>query len=123
MKHALLAMATLASIAAPAAAQDQLSDRDVKALVSRIEEGRNQFDDALDDELKRKVLRGASGEVNVKDFLDDFQKNIDRLEERIKPDYAASAEVGTLLRQATAIETFFRQHAPGTKGESEWNRL
>ena len=123
MKHALLAMAVLASIAAPAAAQDRLSDRDVKALVSRIEEGRDKFDDALDDELKRKVLRGASGEVNVKDFLDDFQKNIDRLEERIKPDYAASAEVGALLRQATAIDRFFREHAPGTKGESEWNRL
>jgi hypothetical protein len=123
MKHALLAVITLAGLAAPAAGQDRLTDQDVKSLVSRIEEGRDRFDNALDDDLKGKVLRGASGEVNVKNFLDDFQKNIDRLEERLKPDYAASAEVGTLLRQGTAIDTFFRQLAPGTKGESEWNRL
>lgn len=123
MKHAILAVAALASICAPAFAQDRLTDRDVRALVSRIEDGRDKFDDALDDELKNKVLRGPNGEVNVKNFLNDFQQNIDRLEERLKPDYAASAEVGTLLRQGTAIETFFRQHAPGTKGESEWNRL
>jgi hypothetical protein len=123
MKHALLAAAALGSICAPVFAQDRLTDRDVKALVSRIEDARDKFDDALDDDLKHKVLRGPNGEVNVEDFLNDFQKNIDRLEERLKPDYAASAEVGTLLRQGTAVDNFFRQHAPGTRGESEWNRL
>jgi hypothetical protein len=45
------------------------------------------------------------------------------LEERIKPDYAASAEAGAVLRQATAIDAFFKQHPAGTPGESEWNRL
>ena len=123
MKHALLTVATLAAIYVPAFAQDRLTDRDVKALVSRIEEARNKFDDALDDDLKNKVLRGPNGEVDVKNFLNDFQKNIDRLEERLKPEYAASAEVSTLLKQGNSIDTFFRQHKPGTKGESEWNRL
>jgi hypothetical protein len=107
----------------PTLAADRMTDREVKALVSRIEQGRDRFDDALDDELKHKVLRGPSGEVDVDRFLDDFQQNIDRLEERLKPDYAASAEAGTLLRQATQIDAFFREQAPGTKGESEWNRL
>ena len=73
--------------------------------------------------MKAVVLRGPNGEVNVAHFLNDFQQNIDRVEERLKSNYAASAEVGTLLRQATIIESFFRQQAPGTKGESEWNRL
>ena len=123
MKHALLTVATLAAISVPAFAQDRLTDRDVKSLVSRIEDARDKFDNALDDDLKNKVLRGPNGEVDVKNFLDDFQKNIDRLEERIKPEYAASAEVSTLLKQGNSIDTFFRQHKPGTKGESEWNRL
>ena len=61
--------------------------------------------------------------MKVKSFLNDFQESIDRLEERTKPDYAGSAEAGTLLRQATAIERFFRQQPAGTRGESEWNRL
>ena len=123
MKHALLTVATLAALCVPAVAADRLTDRDVKALVARIEDGRDTFDDALDGDLKNKVLRGPGGEVNVRNFLNDFQENIDRLEQRLKPDYAASAEVNTLLQQATAIDGFFRQHPPGTRGESEWNRL
>jgi len=110
-------------LATPVDASDRLTDRDVKELVSKIEEGRDRFDDALDDRLKRSIVRGPGGEVDVGQFLDDFQENIDRLEERLKPEYAASAEAATLLRQASGIDRFFRQQRAGTKGESEWNRL
>ena len=110
-------------LAAPVLAADRLTDRDIKELVSRIDQGRDRFDDALDDRLKRSIIRGEGGEVNVGRFLDDFQENIDRLEERLKPEYAASTEAATLLRQASAIDRFFRQQPAGTKGESEWNRL
>jgi hypothetical protein len=110
-------------VATPAIAADRLTDRDVKELVARIEDGRDRFDNALDDRLKRTIVRGPGGEINVAEFLNDFQENIDRLEERLKPGYAASADVATLLRQASAIGRFFRQQPGGTKGESEWNRL
>lgn len=115
--------ALVVAIAAPVAAADRLTDKDVKALVSSIEEGRDRFDNALDGNLKRSILRGPSGEVNVDQFLNDFQESIDRLEERLKPEYAASNEAGTLLRQASAIDAYFRRQPAGTKGESEWNRL
>ena len=120
--HVLFAAAAVV-IPWPAIAADRLTDRDVKELVGRIEQQRDRFDDALDDKVKHDVLRGEAGEVNVDKFLNDFQENIDRLEQRLKPDYAASTEAGTLLRQATAIDRFFRQQPSGTKGESEWNRL
>ena len=123
MKHAILAVAALGSMCVPVLAQERLNDKDVKALVSRVEDGRDKFDNALDNDLKNKVIRGQNGEVDVEHFLNDFQQNIDKVEERLKSNYAASTEVGTLLRQATIIEAFFRQQAPGTKGESEWNRL
>src|SRR5262245_12869998 len=66
-------------LATTAFAADRLTDRDVKGLVSRIEDGRNRFDDALDGKLKNTILRGPSGEVDVKRFLNDFQESIDRL--------------------------------------------
>jgi hypothetical protein len=117
-------MFAIASLAwSSALAADRLTDGDVKSLVARIEQGRDRFDDALDDKLKRSIVRGPNGEVNVDHFLNDFQESIDRFEERLKPEYAASAEAGTLLRQASAIERFFRQQPAGTRGESEWNRL
>jgi hypothetical protein len=61
--------------------------------------------------------------VNVRHFLKDFKENIEHLDDRMKPGYAASAEVGTLLRQASIVERYFREQAPGTRGQSEWNRL
>jgi hypothetical protein len=116
-------LGSLIAAATPLFAADRLTDRDVKALVARIEQDRDRFDDALDDRLKRGIVRGPGGEVKVSQFLNDFQENIDRLEERLKPAYAASAEVATLLHQGTAIDRYFRQQPARTKGESEWNRL
>jgi Skp family chaperone for outer membrane proteins len=123
MKRTILPVALLALCWSPAIAADRLTDKDVKALVARIEQGRDRFDDALDDKVKQDTVRGPSGEVKVEHFLNDFQENIDRVEARLKPDYAASAEVATLLRQATIIDTAFRRQPGGIRGESEWNRL
>jgi hypothetical protein len=123
MKRTFLLFGFLSLCWSTSLAADRLSDREVKALVERIEDGRDRFEDALDGNLKRSVLRGPSGDVNVEHFLNDFQENVGRLKERMKPEYVASAEVGTLLRQATRIDAFFRQQPAGTRGESEWNRL
>jgi hypothetical protein len=123
MKRTALMLVVAALCWSPVFAADRLTDKDIKSLVSRIEDGRDRFDDALDGDMKRDVLRGPTGEVNVANFLNDFQESIDRVEERLKPEYAASAEVSTLLRQATAIDNYFRKHPSGTRGESEWNRL
>jgi hypothetical protein len=123
MKHRLLVAVSLVVCATPLFAADRLTDRDVKQLIARIEDGRDKFDNALDDKFKNAILRDATGEVNVKRFLDTFQESIDRVEESLKPDYAAGTEVGTLLRQGSALERYFRQQPGGTKGESEWNRL
>jgi hypothetical protein len=120
--HALIC-AMAFSTASAAVAADRLTDRDVKALIDRIDQGRDRFEDALDGKLKSSVVRTPTGEVDVNKFLDDFQENSKRLGERLKPGYAASAEVATLLRQGNAIERFLREQPAGTKGSSEWNRL
>lgn len=108
---------------AVALAGDRLSDREVKALVEQIDENRDRFVDALDDKLKDNVLRTPKGEVDVKRYLDDFKENIGRLKDRLKPEYAASAEAAAVLRQASGIQAFFKSQPPGTRGESEFNRL
>jgi hypothetical protein len=123
MRRTAIVLGVMTLCWSPLFAADRLTDRDVKALADRIEQGRDKFEDALDDGLKNKVLRGPSGEVDVKRFLDDFQENVKRFKERIKPEYAASQEAGTVLRQASSIDSFFRGQPSGTKGESEWNRL
>jgi hypothetical protein len=56
----LVVVASMATVS-PALAADRLTDRDVKELVSRIEQGRDRFDDAVDGKLKRSIVRGPSG--------------------------------------------------------------
>ncbi len=119
----LLVVGILGLVWSPARAADRLTDRDVKALVERIDENRDRFKDALDDKVKNEVVRGTSGEVDVKRYLEDFKENIGRLKDRMKPEYAASTEAAAVLRQGSAIERFFRSQSPGVRGESEWNRL
>ena len=123
MKHRLFVAVWLVVCVTPLFAADRLTDRDVKQLLARIEDGRDKFDNALDDKFKNSILRDASGEVNVKRFLNTFQESIDRLEESLKPGYAGSTEAGTLLREGSALDRYFRAQPGGTPGESEWNRL
>ena len=108
---------------APVDGAERMTDREIVALVHQIDEGRGKFNDALDDQIRRAVLRSPTGEVDVSRFLSDFDSNIDRLRSRIKAEYAASSEAAVVLRQATAIDRFFAERPAGTRGQSEWTSL
>lgn len=122
---AITASAALMTIllVAPAASADRLTDKDVQQLLERIDNERDRFEDQLDGKLKRSIVRGPGGEVNVEKYLDDLQENVDKLKERFTPQYAASAEVTTVLRQASDIQRFMSNQPPNFDGASEWNRL
>jgi hypothetical protein len=112
-----------ALIAMPVVSADRLPDKDVKALIERIDHERDRFEDQLDGKLKRTILRGAGGETHVERYLDDLQENVDKLKERFTPEYAASAEVTTVLRQGSDIQRFMSTQPADLDGASEWNRL
>lgn len=120
---AVAAVVVLSAGVVRAQSGDRISDKDVKALLEAVDNGRDRFEDTLDGKLKNSVLRGPAGEVNVGKFLDDFQQNVDKAKDRFAPNYAASAEVQTILRQATDIDGYFRGLPGGFKGASEWDRL
>ena len=112
-----------ALVAMPVVLADRLSDKDVKALIERIDHERDRFEDQLDGKLKRSIVRGPRGEVNVERYLDDLQENVGKLKERFKPEYAASAEATAVLRQGSDIQRFMSTQPPNLDGASEWNRL
>jgi len=107
----------------PILSADRLPDKDVKALLERINNERDRFEDQLDGKIKSSILRGASGEVHVERFLDDLQENVGRLKDRFKSDYSASAEATAVLRQGSDIQRFMSQQPPAFDGASEWTRL
>lgn len=125
---ARLSMATGAALVAmlfagPAAAAERMNDNDVKQLLERIDQERDRFEDQLDGKLKGSIIRGPGGEVKVEKYLDDLQDNVDKLKDRFKSDYAASAEVTTILRQGSDIQRYMSTLPPNYDGASEWTRL
>jgi len=117
------ALLVIALTASPLLAADRMTDKDVKSLVERIDDGRDKFEDKLDDKLKHSIVRGPDGEANVDKYLDDFKQNVDKLKDRLNGNYAASAEAATVLRQASTIDRYMQEQPSDTKGKSEWNRL
>ena len=116
------AVIAAALLAMPAVSADRLPDKDVMALIERIDNERDRFEDQLDGKIKDSIIRGE-GEVHVGRFLDDLQANVGRLKSRFTSDYSASAEVTTVLRQGTDIQRFMSKQPPDLDGASEWTRL
>ena len=111
-------LGTMTSISA-----ERLRDKEVEELLDRIDNERDRFEDQLDSKLKNSILRGPTGEVNVNRYLDDLQDNVDKMKERFKSEYAASAEVTTVLRQASDIHRYMSTLPADYDGRSEWNKL
>jgi hypothetical protein len=110
-------------VTAPATSAERPSDKDVKQLIERIDHERDRFEDQLDGQLKNSIIREPGREVNVERYLDDLQENVGKLKDRYKPEYAASAEATTVLRQGSDIQRYTSTLPPNYDGASEWNRL
>jgi len=111
------------SVTTEAQSVDRLSDKDVKQIIESVNAARDRFEDQLDGKVKNAVLRGTAGEINVKNTLEDFQKDLDKLKERYTGSYAASTEVQAVLRRANALGVVMKAQPTGTKGASEFDRL
>lgn len=100
----------------------RLSNNDVKHLMEQVEDHRGEFQDHLDSSIKDSKLRSPDGEVDVSAYLHDYEENVHKMKDRFSDDYAASTEVQTVLRQATAVDRHMRGQSTSTKGRSEWDR-
>ena len=102
---------------------ERVSDKDVKTQIEQVDVGRDKFEGNLDGQFKSSTLRGPSGgETKVAGVLQDYQDNTQKLKDRFTSEYSASAEVTTVLKQSTAIDTFMQGAPSAMKGRSEWDQ-
>ena len=123
--QAIILASALSLWSIPALAQappERLSDKQVKTLIDQVDEGRDKFEGNLDSTFKGSTLKRPSGETKVESALQDYQDNTKKLQDRFTSDYAANAEVTTVLRQSNAIGTFMQGSPSTMKGRSEWDR-
>src|SRR6476660_10283551 len=100
--QAILIASAVSLLSIPALAQappERLSDKQVKTLIDQVDEGRDKFEGNLDSKLKESTLREPNGETKVEGALQDYQDDTKKLQDRFTSDYAASAEVATVLKQ------------------------
>lgn len=123
--RALLLAGAVALWSTPAFTQappERLSDADVKTLLAQVDDDRDKFEGNLDGGFKGSTVRSATGETKVSAALQDYQDNVKKLKDRFTPDYAASAEAATVLKQGTAIDRYMKSAEITMKGRSEWDR-
>lgn len=118
----LVATLALWPVAVFGQAPVRLPDKDVKKLIDQVWDARDSFEGNLDDSVKESMMKTATTDAKVLSVLQDLQDNAGKLRDRFKPDYAAGAEVETLLKQATMIGVAM-DRAAIIKGRSQWDEL
>jgi hypothetical protein len=117
-----LVLALLLPAAAPAA--ERMTDEQVGKLIEDIEGGYRTWKEDLEKKnLDDAVITSAERTVKVKDFLKDFDKSIDTLKDRFKPQYAAAPEVLALLRKGSDVELRNRRQGETATASSAWTAL
>jgi hypothetical protein len=102
---------------------ERLNDNGVRELMEAVNQARDRFEDQLDGDVKSSIMRSATGEVAVSRYLDDLQENVQRMKDRFRDDYAASAEVETVLKQGTDIDAAMKKRPASLRGQSEWDAM
>jgi len=128
MKHrnrvGWVAAVALILTASSASAQrgERLSDKAVKEIIDEVDTGRDKFEGNLDGGFKGSTLRGPNGETKVAGALQDYQDSTKKLQQRFTPEYSASAEASTVLKQSMQIDAFMNGPTSPAKGRNEWDR-
>jgi hypothetical protein len=122
MKSLLAALLLALFAVAPVHAQvARPSDKAVVDLIKKTQSSVKQFEKNLDSKVAKGTIRGATTEVNVANYMEDFNEDLDRLGERFKPSYSASAEVVTVMQKGAGIQRFIDSQPSSLKGRSEWD--
>jgi uncharacterized protein YoxC len=100
----------------------RMTDDDVEGLAKTIGKQYQAFERAIDSKLKRSILRGPGGEVQVEYYLNDLGDSIEQLGDRFTGSYSASGEATDVLNRADFMNSYVHDN-PSMKGANEWDVL
>ncbi len=99
------------------------SEKEVKALLARLENNANRFRKSLDAALDRSRFDGSKAEDNINDFIKNFAKATDRLKDRYSDDQTAVAAVREVLQRAALIDSFVARNVTNERAKEDWSAL
>jgi hypothetical protein len=101
----------------------RVNDRQLDALIRRIENGTDRFRSDMGTALDRSTYNGTRAEDNINQFVRDFETATDQLRSRFNSRSSASADVESVLRQATYIDDFMRRNSLSVRAENDWTTI
>lgn len=102
---------------------NRINDRQVKALLQRIEEGADRFRGSLKDALEKTRFDGTKIEDNINDFIKSFEQATDRLKDRFNKNQSAASDAEEVLTRAADIDRFMLRHSLKPRAQEDWRRL
>ena len=101
----------------------RINDRQLDALIRRIENGTDRFRTDMGTALDRSTYNGTRAEDNINQFVRDFETATDQLRSRFTSRNSAVADVESVLRQATYIDDFMTRNTLSMRAENDWTTL
>ena len=101
----------------------RMSDRQLDAIIRRIENGADRFRTDLGNALNRSTYNGTRAEDNINQFIRDFETATDQLRSRFDGRTSVASDVENVLRQATYIDDFMTRQTLSMRAENSWTTL
>lgn len=101
----------------------RIGDRQLDALIRRIENGTDRFRTDMGTALDRSTYNGTRAQDNINQFVRDFENATDQLRSRFNSRNSATADVESVLRQATYIDDFMTRNSLSPRAENDWTSL
>jgi hypothetical protein len=101
----------------------RISDRQLDAIIRRVENGADRFRADLGNALNRSTYNGTRAEDNINQFIRDFENTTDQLRSRFDARTSVASDVENVLRQATYIDDFMNRQTLPMRAENDWTTL
>jgi hypothetical protein len=101
----------------------RMNDRQLDALIRRIENESDSFRASLNTALDRSRYDGTRAEDNINQFVKDFADATNQLRSRFDARRSVASDVENVLRQATFIDDFMRRQTLSPRAENDWTAL
>lgn len=99
------------------------TEKDVKALLARLEQDADRFRGSLDAALDRSRFDGSRTEDNINQFNKDFEKATDRLKDRYGDNQAAAGIVREILGHGALINSFVHRNVTNERAREDWLKV
>ncbi len=101
----------------------RLNEKEMKALLERIERGADRFRNSLGKMLDASAIDDTGAEDNINHYVKEFESATDHLKHRFDDDQSAAGDVEEVLRRAARIDGFMGRRETNSRAQEDWAEL